>query len=66
MRALDRIIIGCGTGLAALGIGMLVTSQFVAASDPFMLGGLLWLSVGGATVALGKRARKNRALQEMR
>jgi hypothetical protein len=52
---LDKIIVGSGLGLVALGVGFLAASPgMFEIREPLILGGLLWSAIGGITVIIGR------------
>jgi hypothetical protein len=66
---LDRIIVGSGLGLVALGVGFLSASPGIfEIREPLILGGLLWSVIGGITVIIGRSvgAKKRKQLGALR
>ena len=66
---MDKIIIGAGLGLVALGVGFLVSSPTMfEIREPLILGGLLWSVIGGITVIIGRSigSKKRKELGALR
>jgi len=61
---LDKILIGTGIGLGALGVGFLVASpSMFEIRQPLILGGLLWLVTGSITTIIGRSVGTNKSKQ---
>ena len=61
---MDKIIVGAGLGLVALGVGFLaVAPSLFEIREPLILGGLLWSVIGGITVILGRSIGSKKAKQ---
>jgi len=63
-EVLDKVLLGVGVALVALGIGFLaVASRMQAIRHPFVLGGLLWSVVGSITIIIGRSVNRKKRKQ---
>lgn len=52
---MDKILIGAGIGLVALGVGFLAAApSMFEIREPLILGGLLWSVLGSITAIIGR------------
>ena len=63
---MDKTILFAGIALLSLGAGFLTAQSFDASlHSAFTTGGYLWLAMGGITIGLGLKAKKDKEKQQM-
>ena len=63
---MDKTILFAGIALLSLGAGFLTAQSFdTSLHSAFTTGGYLWLAMGGITISLGLKAKKDKEKQQM-
>lgn len=61
---LDRMILGAGIAMVALGLGFLIANEMISGlHSAYVTGGYLWVIIGGITVGIGVKVNREKQKQ---